>query len=443
MRPFPLRPWPLAIVAGAFLVIYLPLLGLQVVPSFVAALPYLTLAHAVGLGTTHFFITLTVYFDRDNRSYFRSSARNRLIYFVAPLFILGSLAWIEASGARARYPAAVGYVFAAIRFFDFFHVGRQSFGMLQLWKRPAASALPAWSRHAENALFVGIALLQWLTFRSGGSFASAGPLHGAGALLLLALFVVLAFGYLRAGALLPLSYLSMQAFAGAGAIYDTRLYLVGLTLHYVEYHAMMYPRCFRAEPAAWGARGFTAVLRRHPSLLYALLFAIVIAFELRTVLGAGAPPNAQYFVRIFDGIFLLHYFLEAFLWKLRDPYYRRRLAPLYLDAPTAAPAVAKVSRRPELALGAVALVLLLIAWGQGILSRAAELSREAVRPMNMENHLRWGVRLAQEGQLERAEEHIDEALRIHPASKNAQGLKQWLVAARAERDRTREQSTLR
>lgn len=453
---YPLRPLPAALVVGAFFAVFLPLWLLQAVPNFVGALPYLTLAHAVGLGTTHFFVTLAVYFDRENLAHFGSSARNRLVYFVAPALILGAFAWLEAGDARVRYAGQVAYLLAALRFFDFFHVGRQSFGMLQLWKRPVAAELPRWSRHGENAFFVGMAALQWVTFRYGGRFSSAVPWLATGAALLLALFFVLALCYVRAaerlGAagrrtpLFALGYFAMQALCAAVAVYDTRFYLAGLTLHYVEYHAMMAPRCFGGEPAAWGARGVLPALRRHPVFFYVGLVLVVIAFELRGQVGAaaaagaaGAAPSMRYFVHLFDGIFFLHYFLEAFLWKLGDPYYRRRLAPLYLDAPAHAKAAApeprvRPSRNPEWALAGVSLALVAVAGVQGLFARVAEqLEQRVGRPMSIESHLRWGVQLAERGELDGASAHADEVLRLYPDSGSAQQLQRSITAARARR----------
>lgn len=445
-------PLPATLVFGAFFAVFLPLWLLQAVPNFIEALPYLTVAHAVGLGTTHFFVTLAVYFDRENLAHFGSSAKNRLVYFVAPLLILGFFAWLEGGDARQRFGGQVAYLLAALRFLDFFHVGRQSFGMLQLWKRPVGAELPRWSRPAENAFFIGMAVMQWLTFRFGGRFSSAVPWQLAGAVTLSALFFVLVLCYVRAverlnpGArrppLVALGYFAMQALCAAVAVYDTRFYLVALTLHYVEYHAMMAPRCFGGAADAWGARGPLSVLRRHPAFFYLGLLLVVVAFELRGVVGAGAAPSVQYMVHVFDGIFFVHYFLEAFLWKLRSPYYRRRLGPLYLDAPqpetssvglgVGAPAPARPSRRPEWALVATSLALVLLAWTQGLVARAAEqLEQRVGRPMSIDSHLRWSVRLAERGDFTGASAHADAVLRLHPESVSAQQLHKSIAAARA------------
>ena len=51
-------------------------------------------------------------------------------------------------------------------------------------------------------------------------------------------------------------------------------------------------------------------------------------------------------VSIFDGIFVFHYFVEAFIWKFSDPYFRQSMAGMYFPpkadgrAPMAAAATA-------------------------------------------------------------------------------------------------------
>ena len=292
------RPLPIALIFGSFFLVFVPLWLLQWLPNFADALPSVALVHAVGLGTTHFFITLAVYVSRENRAYFASSVRNRLVYFAAPLAILAFFAWAEGSGLRTREPLVAGYLFGALRFLDFFHVGRQSVGMLQLWKRPVGAALPSWSRRAENAFFVGMALMQWQTFRVGGSFAEDDPSFTLPSAALFVLFAVIALSYVRAverlGAeagrapWLALAYFAMQALSAAVAVYDTRFYLAALTLHYVEYHVIMAPRCFAEVPGRVPADRPAAVLRAHPFAFYALLLAVVLGGELRNH-GPGAP----------------------------------------------------------------------------------------------------------------------------------------------------------
>ena len=34
-------------------------------------------------------------------------------------------------------------------------------------------------------------------------------------------------------------------------------------------------------------------------------------------------------MNLLSGIFVAHYFVEAFVWKFRNPFYKKTLAPLY------------------------------------------------------------------------------------------------------------------
>jgi len=34
-------------------------------------------------------------------------------------------------------------------------------------------------------------------------------------------------------------------------------------------------------------------------------------------------------VSIFDGLFVFHYFVEMWIWRFSDPFFRRTLTPLY------------------------------------------------------------------------------------------------------------------
>ena len=50
--------------------------------------------------------------------------------------------------------------------------------------------------------------------------------------------------------------------------------------------------------------------------------------------GGGAGPTSSYtaLVAIFDGLFVFHYFVEMFIWRFSEPYYRQTLGPLYFAA---------------------------------------------------------------------------------------------------------------
>lgn len=344
-RSFFERAIPLTLIYTSFALIFLPMLALQLSGQHAPLFEQLALAHGVGLGLTHFLVTFAIYLQAENRDHFRCSWRNRAIYVAAPLTILLTFGLAALLDMRERVPTCTAVVLIAVRFFDFFHVGRQTFGVLQLFKLPFGHRDAAFRRD-ENRFFVGLALLQWMTFTTGGRFPARAPYAALLAALLGGLFVSLSATYVSVArtegtARGPLSrayaYFCMQAFAGACAVYDTRLYLIALTLHYVEYHVLMAPRCLqtRLDRTRWPDR-IGAALRSHPLVFYGALLALALLLN-----GVGAATgdraaSTNALVHLFDGVFLAHYFLEAFLWRLHEPFYRAQLTPLYaLDTQSA------------------------------------------------------------------------------------------------------------
>jgi hypothetical protein len=227
---------------------------------------------------------------------------------------------------------------------------------------------------------------------------------------------------------LPLVYLILQATCAASAVYDTRLYLTALVMHYVEYHAIMWPRLFRSPPSAthFVDRVF-GLLRPRPWLFYIALGALVIGYELR---GEWQPstPSTTFFVHIFDGIFAVHYFVEAFLWKFRNPFYQKALSPLYFEPAArleehAPPRRSRAAKLREAVLMAV--VLALIAFGVQRVA-AADLQHRAFDPLLAQTHARWGIELASRGELAGAREHFEEAQRRAPEDAQIRQLVEWV-----------------
>ena len=330
------RTWPRALIFGSFFAVTAPLIALRFWAPESALLSQLMVAQAVGLGTTHFFVTLAVYLRAANLRYFASSWAQRLRYFGLPLAILASVAFVEALPLRTAAPQLATAFYFAIRFADFFHVGRQHVGMLQIWKRGAQ--LQDWTRSGENAFFVGMALLQWQTHFVGGQFAADQSYAILPACALLLLWLVLVAQYLpalaraqtRRSAGIALLYFSLQTLAAAAAVYQTALYLLSLSVHFVEYHVIMAPRSFSSVDAG-EARSKARSRWLQPVLLYAGLVGVVLLFEQRNQV-AATSLSTRALVHAFDGIFLLHYVLDAFLWKFRNPYYRQHL-PRWLAHP--------------------------------------------------------------------------------------------------------------
>jgi hypothetical protein len=431
--PYYQRPLAIGLTFGAVLVIALPLVWARMSPNDSGVLPYLILAEGVGLGTTHFFLTLAIYLQPSQLEYANSSWGRRLIYFALPALILLTFAFLEAWPLRTAAPVAATYFYLAVRFADFFHVGRQHVGVLQIWKTPLKGSLPSWTRHAENALFVGLAVLQLQTYAFGGFFPSDRMSAWLPALLLGGLFLMIVVQYLvplsaretRKAGVLALGYLCAQALCAALAVYATWLYLTVLALHYLEYHLLMAPRCFgeTAGPRT-GVLGFF----RRGAVFYALMLVVVALFEARTFVVTESLA-LRYVVHIFDGIFVLHYVLDAFLWKFGNPYYRAQLYPLYFQ-PRLKPSpvgAGQTSRAAFKVAGAVAAVALLAAVvppvRNGLSGFAQHFQTRVIDPLHAEEYMRWGIHEAQTGRFNDAAHHLTRAGQLAPEDQRIKG---WL-----------------
>lgn len=429
---------PFAIIFGSFACVMLPLLALRTFPNSLTLGPYLEMFEVTLLGTGHFFLTLALYAQSSHLDHFNSGWRNRLVFFIVPAVILLGTAAMAASGLQPRGWGL--YLFAAIRFADFLHVGRQSYGMLQLFKRPLRDAAPVALRMTENAFFVAMAMLQWLTYTSGGQL----PLHFRWVQLCVALLGAAALaitgGYLRvlvrdsdARALRALGYFGMQAFASSIAAYRTELYVIALTLHYTEYYVIMAPRCF-ATPLDTTRRvdRIFGALRARRWVLLGLVGLVAVLFTLRGYAAVNAGVPLRFFIFLFDGIFLAHYFAEAFLWRFRDPFWKATLGSLYFGTPAATPAVARERRwnvPVRCAIGAVIAIVLL--WPLGLGGYLA--SNALVDPIHAKNHRRWGLEAAYRGDPVAAEHHLELAVRTLPEDRMLQRALQWARAQRAPR----------
>jgi hypothetical protein len=328
--PYLMRRGPLALVLGSFFVVALPLAAYVAVASQKGPLAQ---AYIVLFGVTHFFLTFTVYLSAANRAHFVSSPRNIVAFLGAPLGLLVGFAIFYGLNLPARFALFAAALFTATRGLDFYHLSRQAFGMLQLFKGKNNKVVPAWTRTAENVYFLALALSMFLTYASDLRFDTKWPAAWAALALDAALLAVVVTGHLRARGdkkqtAIALAYLGVQTGSCALAIWRTDFYIASLAVHYVEYHVIMAPRVFRA-PLEPGDRALKLAQAR-PLALYAVLVALGAAWWLllraQDVYTTG-PSRAL--VHVFDGIFVFHYVIEMSIWKFSDPYFRKSLGPLY------------------------------------------------------------------------------------------------------------------
>lgn len=322
-------------------------------------------------GTTHFVLTVSVYLQSENLRHFAQTGKNIALFFAIPLIILMAFYVIGALQLRAKFPAVAVVLGAAIRFLDFNHLNRQTFGVYQLFKartgiRPAPSV-----KRAEQGYLAALTGLLFVTFLAGGvcpllrrhqssmaDAAKSGPallpavtlqvaciaLAGL-AVSLAALCVILLIrdwrrGGRPGGLRQALSYLAFQTIGVLLAVVSMPLYFATLAIHYVEYHVLMFPRCFHSPLDAKSAldRCF-ARLRRRPAVFYSVVVVSALVVSIFTNSSGMADVSTRYLavITIFDGLFVFHYFVEMLIWRFSDPYFRRTLTSLYFP-PRVAPA---------------------------------------------------------------------------------------------------------
>lgn len=341
------RSSPAYLILGSFLVLTLPLTLLAILQRDLLDRWHIGLLYIIGLGTTHFVLTFTVYLQSANLRYFNSTWTNRLLYFVIPAGIFVFFDLYRSLKVAAYFPAFSVAVFWAIRGMDFQHFGRQTYGVFQLFKGRSRCPFPAWTRPAENLYFFGLTALLLLTYLAGGRFDATLPAAWLLLSVVLGLLAIVAAGFVvawrRGGKALalaaPLAYFLLQSGSAALAAYSSSLYLVCLAVHYVEYHILMVPRCFHValDTHSPTDRLFER-LRRNRVVFYLVLLSISGVVTLLTWQTMGmviartgrTPDNAYVFlISLFDGLFVFHYFVESFIWKFSVPHYRQTLGPLY------------------------------------------------------------------------------------------------------------------
>ncbi|HJZ95518.1 MAG TPA: hypothetical protein VKE70_03375, partial [Candidatus Solibacter sp.] len=305
-------------------------------------------------GLTHFVLTLSVYLQRENLRHFTTTPANILLYIVIPLAILMGFYAVGVLQLRARIPALAIGLSCVVRLLDFNHLNRQTFGVYQLFKaRMGLRPQPAMKR-AEQGFYLALTGVLFVTFLAGGASPFLSP-PGAPLLpiawlrvaAMMAMIVAAGFGATcitmlvcawrdagrPAGVSGSLAYFAFQTASAVLSIVSLPLYLATLAIHYVEYHVLMFPRCFHArlEESSRLDRCF-AWLRRSPVSFYGttiLLAGIVMMFtNLRGPLPAH-PLRYLAVVSVFDGLFVFHYFVETLIWRFSDPFYRKTLGALY------------------------------------------------------------------------------------------------------------------
>lgn len=354
------RKLPPRIILGSFFLLTAPLIALYAAASnhwFVTV--YLWL-----FGVTHFVLTLSVYLQSENLKYFKATARNIFLFFIVPLAILMGFYVTGVFQLNARFPLAAVALGVVIRTLDFNHLNRQTFGVYQLFKARTGLRPPGLIKRFEQAYIFSLTALLLTTFLAGGvcplpqvrawrligfvpkatqpmlpldvlqlafvAFAALTIVLGAFSVWLL----IRAWdeGGRPRGITEALGYMGIQTVSALFAVVSFPLYFATLATHYVEYHVLMYPRCFNVQlNDKSGLDRWFAGVRRHRAVFYGMTILVAAVVLLFRTAERAPSSSLRYLavVSIFDGLFVFHYFVEMLIWRFSNPFFRKSVGSLY------------------------------------------------------------------------------------------------------------------
>jgi hypothetical protein len=330
------QPGPIRLILGSFFGLTIPIGVLVCLLPGNAALSWL---YVWLFGGTHIVLTLSVYGSRANRAYFTKTPKAFLTFVGVPLVLLGLSVAMFAFQLGSALPWLAVVFFGALRAFNFFHLTRQTFGVLQLVKARQKLPQPAWGKKAENASGLFLVLALMLTHAAGGWCPWLMPECStlmtfgwtASVMIALALFG-LTLSYLGSEARW---YFTLQTLGTLAATVYLPLYLASLAMHYVEYHVLMVPR-IRHQQLDESSRVDRAYgwMRSRPLLFIgALLGLSALVTSGMSAMTFEQPAGATYawgmILTAFDALVVVHYFLEMHLWKFSDPHIRKSLDGVY------------------------------------------------------------------------------------------------------------------
>jgi hypothetical protein len=289
---------------------------------------------------THFGSTWFIYADKRNRDYFRA---HPLVYYILPLLIFAAVLGL----GYAKQTLLVVLISIA----SIYHVTRQSYGILQLYrahnkefdvlgKRTEAAGLFSWT------LFFGtFGALRIPDFRA--IFGPVLPLaevgvYVLGAVALVTLVMMIAQFVKRPQNSLPKNLFLLNAIL----MYAPYLYasvilvdiyqmeiatLTSLTTHYMQYMGIVWLlniNKYQGDTQYAAENPFMHKLTKHiPSILIAIIaYALLMAF-----FRWGIPESKTLLLKIIPNIVLaftaVHFFIDSFIWRFRNPFYKETALP--------------------------------------------------------------------------------------------------------------------
>src|SRR3989338_3116003 len=306
-------------------------------PAF--ALPITAVVWVV-FAQAHFGSTWFIYFDKKNRQYYRE---HPIRYYVMPLVVAVAVLYL-------------GYVnltllVVLISIASLYHVTKQSYGVLQLYRMKNGES-SAGERQTEK-----MALFGWSLFFGGyGAFHLPDfsqfilPVETLARIGLWALFAVCAGltilmvkqfivrrqNSIQKNVFLVASLLLYSPYLYAAVIlvdiYQMEIAtLTSLIAHYMQYMGIVWlvNRNKYQETTPYGGQRpiLRSVSKRVP-----LILAVILGYGLlMAAFRWGVPQGNLALYKILPNVVLalvaVHFYLDAFIWKFSNPYYRETVLP--------------------------------------------------------------------------------------------------------------------
>lgn len=311
----------------------------------------------VGLGRAFFYIwiyhlliRLPHFAAMFRVTYLRGTQRDHyrqhwVRYFAVPALIL--IVYGIPLLSPAGYATPFGTAITTIAYiWGYQHIGMQNYGVLQIYRlRSGGLQDRAGSRLEKTVLYSIIlsvaarnhlgaiaAFLGWPGFDAGGAEVLLG---GVGALLVAAYFVHLYRSGCFSGPLVAYFVVAVIAMV-RWPIYDDlpagSWFLVFNGHHSVAYLGLLFLMDWNQKSAGrvlTFAAGAPAFLRFHASLVAAalgLVFVTVVYATVKANLSPGGYTGSS--LEVLLGFFVMHYYVEALVWKFRHAHNRETTLPL-------------------------------------------------------------------------------------------------------------------
>jgi hypothetical protein len=300
---------------------------------------------------THFGSTWFIYFDKRNREYY---AQHPLIYYVLPVLVFCAC-------------VAIGYVNATLlviltSIVSIYHVTQQNLGILQLYRvrnkefSQQERKIERITVYAWTLFFGGYGALRLPDFRA--LFEPILPLAQAGIWTLLLVAVAGSVMVLKQHvgrkekASLPkniflLTSILMYSPYLYASIILVNIYqmeiatLTSLIAHYMQYIGLVWlinVNKYGSDTEFARENTFMRILSRN----YGYIVGAIAAYALlMAYLRWGVPTQSAFLARITPNIVLgliaVHFYIDSFIWKFRNPFVKETVAPFIKPVAEAVP----------------------------------------------------------------------------------------------------------